>query len=307
VEATLACGNISVKNFKLAVDISLVALDNFYQSPVSLDEIQCTSGDGDNLTMDVVAELWNPSQISALLDGNFCFDFILNNTKVGLAHLKSFYLRRGISKLAAEAVLQRNDENHGAIQAFIYNYIVASPSPLLMLGHGNSTDIPVLQPLFSNISLPLLFVPKMTQFVQRVSITVLLLKLDYSATITILNPLPVRMWLRGVNMGVFYETPSTGAQTQIYQMNAQFGEPNHGAKLIEANQPGGATFNLPLAASDIFWSNLWQAIGVVRSAFSGSVLVNLEGEVDLIIEPSFFENLSYTGHNITATIEVHLW
>ncbi|KAG0261894.1 hypothetical protein DFQ27_002722 [Actinomortierella ambigua] len=188
--------------------------------PPKLEQIDVVDSTENSLTIKARLVLINPSSISASL-GSLSFFWGYNGFLVGLATVPSAALVPGPNTIETLGMMdssldcrqRRNDptcdpdDAAQAARAFLSGYISGDNTTAIdILGHAESTKIPLLQPLISSLTIR----SSLPVMEQDFLLSTTMYLLSSSIVLELLNPLDTPIWVLYINGTAFYKDEPLG-------------------------------------------------------------------------------------------------
>jgi len=299
VGAMTNMGQIEITGFPFETTIDIQGMNGFKNANITMKDIVSSKGVGDQLTLRVSVYIDNPSNISAKM-GMFNFDIYYKRVKMGFGEMGQFSVKPGVNLLVLDVTLVQTEADYALISEFIFLYIKAdSVLPVVMHGKENSTNIPLLAPILDNLELGFDFKPTPTDFIVSIFVEA---KLQVglpqiTAYCTIYNPMAGPIHLDYLDIDVFFKNPDDGLLHRLYTLKQSFNgvqprlEPDTSTKII---------LDIGLKGLNPNWDVLEELYDVLK----GEIVVSVKGPVVITILPSFAQNMTYAGDNITANVTI---
>ncbi|CAG8458295.1 13175_t:CDS:2 [Acaulospora colombiana] len=210
---TASMGKIELPTIPFDVKTSMKGLQGLKSSPVTISNLLVTGGSEKGITLGMKVSLTNPSdvQVSA---GDLTFDVLFGSQKVGTTTIPNIVLARGKNDYPATFIFSPiGDPAVKAGADLIGNLMTNKPSPLVIQGNAQTTNISSLTPIFSLLSLETTLNGLPAQVIESITVTVdpsVLKTKQGLASFVVVNPLNVPYSITGIVATASFEGQKIG-------------------------------------------------------------------------------------------------
>jgi hypothetical protein len=258
--------------------------NRFQTPPVTVDNLNLEGGEAGFAFISLDVNITNPSSASLVI-GDLVLNLVFNDTYVGNGTIKDMKFYKGLNSYKVAGIFVQTEENEEASRLFLSQFIQGHPLPVQLQGSLQSTPIPLLQLAMSNLVAPAVlpgFSQKLISYAQLIFDLSALLQGKIPAKLTVFNPFDANIAITHVHVNVVYKDSIIALIDKDFTLNP----------IIAYNHTYSVT---PVIQGTIEGVS----IDFFRT-LTGTILVTVNGTMDVLVGSGFTSTLDYVQHNVSA-------